>query len=108
MANTRGRPVPNIAQRKLLEDAAKAGGIGVEWRPDGFFIDATQQYWNPITHAGDAMELAKKLLMSLHMDPREARAWIGDDIVIEGRMAPFDNLLYAIVQLAARLGSNSA
>lgn len=58
-----------MTDRELLENAAKAAGIPVEWDGDGFvrpvpFKGFTNyEPWNPLAYDGDALQLAVKLGM---------------------------------------------
>ena len=56
--------------RRLLELAAKAGGIKVDWRKSvRCFCYSRSPYdiaWNPLTDDGDALRLAVKLDIWLH------------------------------------------
>ena len=60
--------------RKLLEMAAKAAGIPVEWDGDGFvrpvpFKGFTNyEPWNPLADDGDALRLAVKLPLEIVND----------------------------------------
>lgn len=48
--------------RELLERAAKAAGIAVEWCSEGkAWIKWPYVVWNPLTDGGDALRLAVKL-----------------------------------------------
>lgn len=60
-----------MTDRELLELAARAAGIAVEWKDWGRFdwrdglptvLDAV---WNPLTDDGDALRLAVKLRLSI-------------------------------------------
>lgn len=63
-----------MIDRELLEMAAKAAGIPVEWDGDGFvrpvpFKGFTNyEPWNPLTADGDALRLAVKLGIEVHPD----------------------------------------
>lgn len=70
--------------REMLELAAKAAGIAVEYRPgstrnrnnslkkfdvvtwDGPYLDRTEDRWNPLTDDGDALRLAVKLDIEIY------------------------------------------
>ena len=53
-----------MTDRELLEDAAKAAGVDIEWQPCGWAHDnETGCEWNPLTDDGDALRLAVKLHM---------------------------------------------
>jgi len=56
--------------RELLEMAAKAAGINLEWIGEGrmascFDPASEREWWNPLTDDGDALRLAVKLRISL-------------------------------------------
>jgi hypothetical protein len=68
-----------MTDRELLEFAAKAAGYGDVWsldaHPDVTYIGpryagGTVRYrvWNPLTDDGDALRLAVKLQMNVHLD----------------------------------------
>ena len=53
--------------RELLERAAKAAGINIEWQPCGWAHDnETGCEWNPLTDDGDALRLAVKLGLAIY------------------------------------------
>lgn len=69
------------AERELLELAAKAAGLPVEWDGRGFVIEsmfrghlANYDPWNPLEDDGDALRLAVKLRIDLDQ-------WIHSDRV---------------------------
>jgi len=96
-----------MSDRELLEDAAKAAGIGpLSWiEPDGTKI-VTNVRWNPLTDDGDALRLAVELRIgSVHAllqwseenhEDAEA-AWENDPNAATRR---------AIVRAAAEIGRN--
>lgn len=54
--------------RELLELAAKAAGIAVQWKEDGRSFQVVRGLpftWNPLTDDGDALRLAVKLNLLL-------------------------------------------
>lgn len=56
--------------RELLELAAKAAGIDLQWMGEGrmaacFDPAGENEWWNPLTDDGDALRLAVKLELSL-------------------------------------------
>jgi hypothetical protein len=59
-----------MTDRELLEDAAKAAGIEFGWIHDTPRIRAEMGWtpWNPLTDDGDALRLAVKLKMNVHLD----------------------------------------
>lgn len=72
-----------MTDRGLLEKAARAGGIVIEYQPaarsnvgssltkfkvtawHGPFLSGTEEPWNPLTDDGDALRLAVKLGISI-------------------------------------------
>ena len=58
-----------MTNRELLEAAAKAAGIALEWQADGWAhcLD-TGCEWNPLTDDGDALRLAVKLRIAVDFD----------------------------------------
>jgi len=98
-----------MTDRELLEFAAKAAGIVLEWQDDGWAhcLD-TGREWNPLTDDGDALRLAVKLRMNVHLDSNmvdvdpDGISWFseayGDD--------PYAATRRAIVRAAAEIGRN--
>ena len=76
-----------MTDRELLEAAAKAAGIKLEWsdseRP-GFWGEwrglPQWEYWNPLTDDGDALRLAVKLRIDLHTSPIN-----GDAVIVTAK-----------------------
>jgi len=97
--------IPNATQRVLLEQAAEAAAINLNWSSDrGFGEYGTFARWNALESDGDAMAIASKLLMSIQLDHNGARAWIGEHVVeIKVPGNPYANLRLAIVRLAAQM-----
>jgi hypothetical protein len=63
--------------RELLEKAAKAAGLPVEWDGDGFVIASkfrghltNYEAWNPLLDDGDALRLAVKLRLVIQHAPK--------------------------------------
>lgn len=63
-----------MTDRELLEAAARAAGIDAQWDcPErGMMVMAPSgndvMTWNPLTDDGDALRLAVRLRMSVHLD----------------------------------------
>ena len=56
-----------MSDRELLEAAAKAAGMNIEWQPCGWaHNNETGCEWNPLTDDGDAFELAVKLRLTVN------------------------------------------
>ena len=113
-----------MTDRELLELAAKAAGIvGVD---DVYpiFRGASKDWdlkdwseWNPLTDDGDALRLAVKLKLRVHIretevsvDIYEGGAWQGEvrvGVIDSGWNAdPYDATRRAIVRAAAEIGRN--
>ena len=96
--------------RELLELAAKAAGVYLEW--DGpptqwqpmYYQGKTYHSWNPLTDDGDALRLAVKLGLWVYCGKNISVDWngklfeepIGDD--------PYAATRRAIVRAAAEIG----
>lgn len=89
-----------MSDRELLEAAAKAAGIKIEWERDPAFIQErwqamvpcgwagqpSQCEWNPLREDGDALRLAVKLRLQVHIQDygtsarptsKLPEAWVG-------------------------------
>jgi hypothetical protein len=56
-----------MSDRELLEAAAKAAGMNIEWQPCGWaHNNETGCEWNPLTDDGDALRLAVKLRLTVN------------------------------------------
>ena len=67
-----------MSDRELLEAAAKAAGMNIEWQPCGWaHNNETGCEWNPLTDDGDALRLAVKLRLTVNCSY--------DDVVICGQ-----------------------
>jgi len=64
-----------MTDRELLEAAAKAAGIFLQWSRDGMCrpLNGLDEDWNPLTDDGDALRLAVKL--GIHVSPRSVEVW---------------------------------
>jgi hypothetical protein len=59
-----------MTDRELLEAAAKAVGIDIEWQSGAWaHNNETGCEWNPLTNSGDALELAVKCGISVLQFP---------------------------------------
>jgi hypothetical protein len=101
-----------MTDRKLLELAAKAAGIGFNDKrsPTGniaLYCGPSGGWWNPFDDDGDALRLAVKLKL-------EIRFYTNDDVVVgDGEDAyecmsgePYSATRRAIVKAAAEIGEN--
>jgi hypothetical protein len=109
-----------MTDRELLEDAAKAAGMNIEWQPCGWaHNNETGCEWNPLTDDGDALRLAVKLGISILSFPAcIGTRWplnnlpvklIGTDPPYEDISSGQDPLVAtrrAIVRAAAEIGRN--
>lgn len=108
-----------MIDRELLERAAKAAGIDIEWQPCGWAHDNnTGREWNPLTDDGDALRLAVRLGISVHLDlgnrivvakptlfPKVGNEEIHyDESKFGGRCDPLAATRRAIVRSAAEIG----
>ena len=100
--------------RDLLERAARAAGIAVEWHVGcgdalALQMPCTRLYWNPLNDDGDALRLAVEF--RIHLQPDDTHIWattltetviqsIGDDRLAATRRA--------IVRAAAALANDPA
>ena len=105
-----------MTDRELLELAAKAAGIELEWPQDYGGADhlsphdtSTRQIWNPLTDDGDALRLAVRLRIKheRHINQPYVAAWAPD---IVGRFEesegsdPCAATRRAIVRVVAEIG----
>lgn len=102
--------------RELLELAAKAAGIETAFWNDGReahssgegFILPSNRLWNPLTDDGDALRLAVKLNLWLHVAVhgtsarRAGGAWLGCEARVHGGIEAATRR--AIVRAAAAIG----
>lgn len=70
-----------MTDRELLEAAAKAAGLPVEWDGDGFVIASkfrghltNYDPWNPLTDDGDALRLAARLRLTVGDEDQSVRS----------------------------------
>jgi methylase of polypeptide subunit release factors len=119
-----------MTDRELLELAAKAAGIEIEYRPGAFknrqgsatkfdvvtwngpYLKGSDDPWNPLTDDGDALRLAVKLKIAVD-------AWVSETCTVvffhggRGRIVerhygddPYAATRRAIVRAAAEIGRN--
>jgi hypothetical protein len=105
------------ADRELLELAAKAAGLSLREHPTGCLVTSDRQdemgdaVWNPLTDDGDALRLAMRLSISIHMNIVEvgtgtinltmARTFIKEDMIYQDTDIATRR---AIVRAAAEIG----
>ena len=99
-----------MEDRELLELAAKAAGIALEWPQDLGGADylsprekADWQLWNPLKNDGDALRLAVKL--QLHVMEGIAQTPDGNMHVDKDMTDPYAATRRAIVRAAAALAT---
>ena len=100
-----------MTDRELLELAAKAAGVAIEWQPCGWAHDNnTGCEWNPLTADGDALRLAVKLGLRVHkttssveIDIYKDGAW-ADTVEEKIEHDPLAATRLAIVRAAAKIG----
>lgn len=101
-----------MTDRELLELAAKAAGIGIEW--SGFHDSycttgrCFNDRWNPLTDDGDALRLALNVGINIFMGMAEphgqhkvGRVWAMESEVKADKLSATRR---AIVQAAAEIG----
>jgi len=109
--------------RELLELAAKAAGICLDWEWDGppdqwqpwYYEGKTLRNWNPLTDDGDALRLAVKLNIDFYLGNDDGAAtfagyFIGTVqkfAIVQHSIDPYAATRRAIVRAAAELGSQS-
>jgi|JI9StandDraft_2_1071091.scaffolds.fasta_scaffold360711_3 hypothetical protein len=99
-----------MTDRELLEAAAKAAGIALEWNDNpGYYSDwrglPQWNHWNPLLDDGDALRLAVKLKLTLDTgdDASEAVSPIHWHIE-QHKGDPLAATRRAIVRAAASMG----
>lgn len=105
-----------MEDRELLELAAKAAGINIEYCPDSGFYWVDSKYsglwWSPLHVDGDALRLAVSLDLHVQCDFKEDDSrvyiyggWIGIGVEEEvGALDKFAATRRAIVRAAAEIG----
>lgn len=106
-----------MTERELLELAAKATGITLEW--DGnpeewipmYYEGKTYHSWNPLDDDGDAMRLAVKLQLMIAWDRWNDSGYVcirhrdlDEEIGIQIDQSPEKTTRRAIVMAAAEIG----
>lgn len=105
-----------MTDRELLELAAKAAGIEIEWHHGcGNALALVRDgqdgpaFWNPLADYGDALRLAAKLHIDLEWRPEEEPPYVDAYQRGEGPSSycvcePIDSVRRAIVCVAAEIG----
>jgi hypothetical protein len=101
-----------VTDRELLELAAKAAGMEIEWRkwvidPKArtlggccFALVGTHTYWNPLTDDGDALRLA------VAIGAHEGKCQVLINLDEVDSLGPTRAICLAIVRAAAEIGRN--
>ena len=97
-----------MTDRELLENAAKAAGLSLSRCDDSVWDDERADYvgWNPLTDDGDALRLAVKLKMNIHLDSNmvdvdpDGVSWFSEAYLDD----PLASTRRAITRAAAELG----
>ncbi len=97
-----------MTDRELLEMAAKAAGIEVFFDGEGDCYrvkeSGNRRYWNPLFFDGDALRLAVKLHLDIHIDSNLTDVTYLNSTT-EAHMAdPYAATRRAIVRAAAEIG----
>lgn len=97
--------------RELLELAAKAAGVALEWDSDGpyYYSDwrglPQKEHWNPLTDDGDALRLAVKLGLVVDCSrPSAGEPFKQHAIWMDELMGNDELTRRAIVRAAAEIG----
>lgn len=99
-----------MTDRELLEAAAKAADMDVEWMASNFLHDwQTGREWNPLTDDGDALRLAVRLRITPNIDcnmtEAEAATQVKGGFFAEPHIDdPYAATRRAIVRAAAGIG----
>jgi len=101
-----------MTDRELLELAARAAGLDIEWQPSGWAHDnETGREWNPIIDDGDALRLAVHLRLIIAWDRWNDNDYVcirhrdlNEEIGIQIDQDPNKTVRRAIVLAAAEIG----
>ncbi len=104
-----------MSDRELLEAAARAAGLPVEWddrTEQTVLVDANEWagWWNPLIDDGEALRLAVKLRISVYHAPSGAMMAISPDgsgRYDEDNGDPLAATRRAITRAAAELGKQN-
>lgn len=97
-----------MTDRELLEAAARAAGIDLDWcaetaRPAARDMHGGAAFWNPLEDDGDALKLADQLQLTIKFDC--GLVLIGTNKKLLADEASED-YKYAIVRAAAAIGTH--
>ncbi len=103
-----------MTDKELLELAAKAAGIEIVWYPKlgNYYIPSHSEMlddlrWNPLTDDGEALWLAVKLQLSIHVCAGYSSACSGEPYFVDEEVIdndPHKATRRAIVLAAAEIG----
>jgi hypothetical protein len=93
-----------MTDKEMLELAAKAAGIYIEFDSDGksYIGNDYVKPWNPLTDDGDALRLAVKL--NIFNTRSKGYEWPVIEVFIEHNDDPYEATRRAIVRAAAEIG----
>ncbi|MGF6963045.1 hypothetical protein OKW43_000050 [Paraburkholderia sp. WC7.3g] len=92
-----------MTDRELLERAARAAGIEIEWQNEQSSHDAGDVFltpWDPLTDDGDALRLATKLRLSIAFNHPDDRPEVSVYGGTGGHSEPIDDDVAASVRRA--------
>lgn len=91
--------------RRLLELAAKAAGLSMNWNMGAPMVDESGRYWNPITDDGDALRLEVTLKATAAWEPMRGGWSIGAIVNGEFKWLTFhEDRKLATTMAAAAIG----
>lgn len=119
-AHEAATPATGHAERELLELAAKAAGVDVEYRdksgfegrinaPKAFYHRIGVKEWNPLYDDGDRYRLARACKLELDFDGSVVKAWLHGDDGWHVHKFPFTagndtEEAYVVLRAAAEIG----
>ncbi len=115
-----------MTDREMLELAAKAAGIEIEYRPGAFknrqgsatkfdvvtwngpYLKGSDDPWNPLTDDGDAFRLKIHLKLEVSFNPHVVLVWFGEKLLVSQEIGVdlVAATRRAIVRAAAEIGRN--
>lgn len=98
-----------MTDKEYLELAAKAAGIEIQgWDGERAVIsDPYTRLWNPLTDDGDALRLAVKLNLDIHVDNNLTEVVYFDSSIEAHLEDPYAATRRAIVRAAAEIGKET-